>query len=113
MLCFEIRLIKAGEDYVAVVWFEFSVHVLSLVSFVFEVLESLAIGDIVALKFDYYLVFAHLLQILRKENSVANIHILGIFTQICLIYCNTFHIFAFVVNEATFRVVAIFLVIRG
>ena len=95
-----------------VVRLQFSVHVLCLVSFVFKVLKTLTIGDIVALKFDCYLVFAEFLQIIGQENPVTHIDLLlRIFVQTSLIYCNTFHIFAFVVDKEAFGVVSIFLVV--
>ena len=57
----QIRLIKAREADVAVIWLQFGVDVLSAILFVFKVLEALAVRDIVRLEFNDGLIDANTL----------------------------------------------------
>ena len=49
---FQVWLVEAWEADVAVVWLELSIHVFFAVTWVLEVLESLAISDVLAFKID-------------------------------------------------------------
>ena len=74
----QIRLIKAREADVAVIWLQFGVDVLSAILFVFKVLEALAVRDIVRLEFNDGLIDANTLIRRRDVDPVVLPKILSV-----------------------------------
>ena len=75
----QIRLIKAREADMAVIWLEFGVDVLSAVFYVLKMLEALAVRDIVCLELNDCLIYSNALICGRDVDPVVLPKILGIF----------------------------------